>query len=286
MMSIKSNLKFFFRIIIFIIGITQSSTLLATECVDFIKEVSPDGGITWYDANTENEAVTITNEATYKFTVIKCGSLAINNISVTDTLLNIQSQPLDGFLDDQWTGVGYDIAPLDGTERSFTVSSDICNGHEGTIQNIAIASALGPYTTATYTMTDVAWVRCDTTAIGGDGCTPGYWKQIHHYDSWPTSVSPDTLFSDIFNRVISIRTKGGNIDNPTLSQALTALGGQINTAARHATAAYLNALSQDVNYDMTTSKIINVFQESYDSNNFGDLIDGLVNFNEQNCPLN
>ena len=31
-----------------------------------------------------------------------------------------------------------------------------------------------------------------------EGCTPGYWKQPQHFDSWVT-YSPSTLFSSVFD---------------------------------------------------------------------------------------
>ena len=41
----------------------------------------------------------------------------------------------------------------------------------------------------------------DTTGIcgGSEGCTPGYWKQPQHFDSWPSDLPQDTPFSDIFD---------------------------------------------------------------------------------------
>ena len=34
--------------------------------------------------------------------------------------------------------------------------------------------------------------------LGGQGCTPGFWKQAHHFHHWPAGVTPSTLFSDVF----------------------------------------------------------------------------------------
>jgi hypothetical protein len=43
-------------------------------------------------------------------------------------------------------------------------------------------------------------------------CSPGYWRQAHHLDSWPTNVSPN----DKYNTII-----GGNlIGDPSLLQVL------------------------------------------------------------------
>jgi hypothetical protein len=36
--------------------------------------------------------------------------------------------------------------------------------------------------------------------VKGQGCTPGYWKQRHHLDSWmPTGFSPDQTVVSVFS---------------------------------------------------------------------------------------
>jgi hypothetical protein len=35
------------------------------------------------------------------------------------------------------------------------------------------------------------------TTGGGQGCTPGYWKQPHHFHSW-VGYTPGQLFSSVF----------------------------------------------------------------------------------------
>jgi hypothetical protein len=104
-----------------------------------------------------------------------------------------------------------------------------------------------------------------------EGCTPGYWKQPQHFDSWgPTGYSPDdSLFS-----VFGILMPGGDI---TLEEALWARGGGLNKLVRHGTAALLNAFHPDVNYAVPTNEIIPAVQHG--------LADLLANFNEYGCPL-
>jgi hypothetical protein len=110
---------------------------------------------------------------------------------------------------------------------------------------------------------------------GGDGCTPGYWKQEQHFDSWavPTSTLINTaLETNIFP------------SGMTLLQALNAGGGDINALARHAAAAYLNAVSGDVDYGYTLAEIKEIIDDAP-----GD-IEGAKNLlaaaNEAGCPLN
>ena len=53
---------------------------------------------------------------------------------------------------------------------------------------------------------------CDVE-VDLEGCTPGYWKQPQHFDSW-VNYSPNMLYSDVFGRVITIdipkKIKGAN----------------------------------------------------------------------------
>lgn len=76
---------------------------------------------------------------------------------------------------------------------------------------------------------------------GGEWCSPGYWRQPHHLDSWP--VSTDTLYNDV---IASPSVRG----NPTLLQVLqspqTYKGRAFNAAGD-----YLSAQSPDVDFDGT-----------------------------------
>ena len=124
---------------------------------------------------------------------------------------------------------------------------------------------------------------------GGEGCTPGYWKQKHHFDSW-VDFEPNDLFSDVFGETITVRygKKKRKVTDPTLRQALKAKGGGINALARHTVAALLNAASPDVSYDLSVDDVIDEFNDVYpgtkqDYNSLKNYFEG---FNEQGCPLN
>jgi hypothetical protein len=78
---------------------------------------------------------------------------------------------------------------------------------------------------------------------GGDsqGCTPGYWKQAHHFDSWQ-EAAPTDLFTDKF----AIASPPAVLKKLTMLKALQGGGGSgVDGArlilARAATAAWLNA---------------------------------------------
>jgi hypothetical protein len=136
------------------------------------------------------------------------------------------------------------------------------------------------------------WIAAALSAppvSGGEGCTPGYWKQKHHFDSW-VNFSPDDRFSDVFGPEITIRVgkKKKKVTDPTLLQALKAKGGGINALARHTVAALLNAASPDVSYDLFVDEVIDEFNAVYPGTkqDYNSLKNVFVSFNEQGCPLN
>lgn len=117
-----------------------------------------------------------------------------------------------------------------------------------------------------------------TTEEGGEGCTPGYWKQPHHEDSW-TGYVPGDFYDDVFG-------VGPHI---TLLDALKARGGGEKALLRHSVAALLNAASADVSYDVFVADLISAVQDAYAEDTkkaFNSLKNELEGFNEQNCPLN
>lgn len=109
---------------------------------------------------------------------------------------------------------------------------------------------------------------------GGEGCTPGYWRQAHHFDSW-TAYQPHDSFDAVFGV-----SYGG-----TLLDGVWARGGQENALARHAVAALLNAASPDVPYEYTEVEIIALVQGAFASGDFNGAKNLLEFQNELGCPL-
>jgi len=117
----------------------------------------------------------------------------------------------------------------------------------------------------------------------GEGCTPGYWRQPHHCDSYPEPYMCSTRFDDVFDdafgsatlkRVAAGRAGGSN--------ALRQLG-------KHTVAALLNAQSSDVSYPLTADEVIMMFNAAYPGTNaeYRALKDFFEMFNDvDNCPLN
>jgi hypothetical protein len=112
---------------------------------------------------------------------------------------------------------------------------------------------------------------------GGQGCTPGYWKQSQHVDSWPAPYVPTTTFYTAF---------GVGSKTITLDQALGLGGGGEKSLMRHAAAALLNASSPGVSFAFTAEQVKNIVKQAYASGNFELAKDQLAIENETGCPLN
>ena len=85
---------------------------------------------------------------------------------------------------------------------------------------------------------------------GANGCTPGYWKQPHHFGSWTAPYTPTTLFSAVFENAFP---------GQTLLQVVSNGGGGLDALGRHTVAALLNAANPAVGFPMTTAQVIAAF---------------------------
>ncbi|TVR56170.1 MAG: hypothetical protein EA421_04335 [Gemmatimonadales bacterium] len=140
----------------------------------------------------------------------------------------------------------------------------------------------------TQTFTNTAFLNGDNTDLeasaevtikcelppAGEGCTPGFWRQPHHFDQW-VGYAPGDSYAAVFG----VDRDGSLIDN------VTARGGGENALARHSVAALLNAASPDVDYDLTVDEVIAAVQDAFASGDFEAIKDRLEGFNEQGCPL-
>ena len=125
-------------------------------------------------------------------------------------------------------------------------------------------------------------------APGGEGCTPGYWKQRHHYDSWMGCGQSDN-FNEAFGTSWSFNEKKCGTTDPTLLQALRCRGGAAQALARHAAAALLNTKQDGVDYALGTSEVKALVKAALDSGDLEliqDTKNQLAGENEQGCPLN
>jgi hypothetical protein len=110
-----------------------------------------------------------------------------------------------------------------------------------------------------------------------EGCTPGYWKQEHHFDSWPATLAPENLFVDVFGV--------DAFPDMTLLDVLEQGGGGLNALGRHSVAGLLNAHSDEVDYQYADSKILDGFEHGWDTGLYGRIKNVFQDANEAGCPL-
>lgn len=111
---------------------------------------------------------------------------------------------------------------------------------------------------------------------GGQGCTPGYWKQSHHFDSW-VGFTPGQMFNTVFEDAFP---------GKTLLDVLKQGGGGVKALGRHTVAALLNSSNGDVDYDVSTAGIIDSFNNVFPGGDYEGLKDIYADFNEQGCSIN
>jgi len=105
----------------------------------------------------------------------------------------------------------------------------------------------------------------------GEGFTPGYWKQPHHFDDW-VGYSPDDSYEDVFG-----------VDAPgdvTLLEALRAKGGKVYALERHSTAALLNAAHAGVDYMYSEDDVIAMTQDAFATGQYNTVKDLFETQNE------
>lgn len=162
-----------------------------------------------------------------------------------------------------------------GTSRTVHVTSPTTAQSCGVYDNTATVTATnhGPVSDdATVTVT------CAPPPTGTQGCTPGYWKQQHHFDSWVGHLPTDS-----YNGTFGVSLFGGST---TLLDALKKGGGGKYRLGRHSTAALLNASNPDVDYGMTAAQVIALVQAVVASGDYDFASDQFEAFNEKGCPLN
>lgn len=116
---------------------------------------------------------------------------------------------------------------------------------------------------------------CTCPPVGGEGCTPGYWKLVygdsrgaHHECNWTDPHDPDDLFentcapcggdaacfADAFNDYTLIQV---------LDQPKDIRPAQLRNLGFHAVASLLNAASPDVQFGLSVCDVIEGFNGAY-----------------------
>jgi hypothetical protein len=168
------------------------------------------------------------------------------------------------------------LSSADGQEGdTLTVPVEVPAG-ETMIQVQALSEGQGG-TPASFSWI-TAGLRVPPPPGGGEGCTPGYWKQSHHFASWTAPYEPTTPFSDVFDDAFP---------GMTLVEVLKQGGGKLIALGRHTVAALLNGASGGVDYDLSAAQVIAEFNNVYPGSNgeYNTLKGYFETFNEQGCPL-
>lgn len=110
-----------------------------------------------------------------------------------------------------------------------------------------------------------------------EGCTPGYWKQSQHFDSWPAAYTPDMAFDAVF---------ADAFPGMSLLGVLKQGGGGLKALGRHTVAALLNAGNDDVQNGLSTDQVIAAFDAAFASGDYESQKDIFADLNELGCPLN
>lgn len=126
---------------------------------------------------------------------------------------------------------------------------------------------------------------------GDNGCTPGYWKQEQHFDSWPFPYEPNTLLRDVF-----MTTPAEYVPDDTFLEALNYGGGPGVEGAtrillRAAVAALLNAEALDEAFEDEPGQIVGTTVDRLESQWRPTILTRATYFDSINngpdgCPLN
>lgn len=205
----------------------------------------------------------------------------------------------------EWFVQGYSALDQEGNEGEF-IALEIDVATDGTqvgitditVDNANMVEVVGVAPAASFASTldfdfhgsgaidDI--VVCKVAERGGEGCTPGYWKQSQHFGSWPVDIG--YTFADAFDgfcdsNSLNLRNpESGDICDLTLLEALGTRGGQQNALARHAAAAWLNAGST-VEFKYSQSEVETMVEAALASGSFTGTKDALAAANEAGCPL-
>lgn len=129
------------------------------------------------------------------------------------------------------------------------------------------------------TQTPVPEPTSTPTPLDNRSCPPAFWGNPLHLEFWPESLSPDGLASEVFEIGIP--------DSPTLLEALSLEGDGPDSLIREATAAWLNALSPGIEFELSPEGIVELFQVAYGSGDpdlIAEAAGELHELNDGDCP--
>jgi hypothetical protein len=150
----------------------------------------------------------------------------------------------------------------------------------------SVGFATGSTTTGTSPSTTTPSTTTPTTTTtpeGGEGCTPGFWKNNADKkgaSQWTDPYDPTDLVSSVFSAAPA------GIGDKTLLAGLQQGGGDLDALTRHAIAAVLSAAHPDVDYPLTVDEIVDMVNDAYTGlTDVEDLKNVLDTFNNLDCSI-
>jgi hypothetical protein len=225
------------------------------------------------DANDEASAPTAVapSDAEYQLVVVNDGNETLVDIVINDATLGLVNVPVGTLAPGEFRELRSGMAGFAALHVE-----DRCTS-AGTFVNVADVAGRGEGSGILVTDEDPALLICTEPPTGGQGCTPGYWKQAHHFDSW-TGYAPTDSYAAVFGVTPSF--------NKTLLGALQQGGGGEKALGRHAVAALLSAANDDVSYAFSVDEVIAIVRTAYATRDFERAHKELAAENELGCPLN
>ena len=290
--------KGFRRTCLAVVAVTFAGTGCSDTVTDVSKMARPQAAVT-PPAPTQQEAqVCVSAPAgTYDFSVSESDPFNINTVNVTDpfslggdtcTLLATTAGGLFG-------QTATTTVTLTGGPLGFVLDSIVKTQYEfpnqsaTTPSDSTVTTLAGPGAGADLGLETAARLVffVSVTPPGGDeGCTPGYWKQEQHFDSWVTYTQSQTM-EDVFDIPDAL-----GLDNVTLLDALSLPGGSGATGAarilaRAAVAALLNSTA--VGYPLSTAQVIAQVNTAFATSDRSAMLALAADLDAKNnlgCPLN
>jgi hypothetical protein len=122
-----------------------------------------------------------------------------------------------------------------------------------------------------------------------EGCTPGYWKQRQHLDSWaPTGLSPQQSVESVFDAPAFPALGAASLLNALQGGGGSGLTGAARILLRAAVAALLNASHPDVDYPRTSAQVVSAVNAALASGSRSTMLSlatRLDALNNLGCPL-
>lgn len=136
----------------------------------------------------------------------------------------------------------------------------------GLLQSLVTGTSTAQFTSGYETITRVKFyngeVEPPPPPMGGEGCTPGFWKARQHLAYWnSTGYTTGQSIGSVFPNAAGYTLGGASLASYSLLQGLTFQGGSTNSGAaeillRAGVAALLNSAHADVDYGFTTAQVI------------------------------